>query len=372
MQAIVFEIIGWRELFSRVPDDKGRNVRPVKLVDLENDDYSDCSHPDRSGSIQDIQYSNPCAANDQQLNESFRIVESCMSHWKNLLIDSYRSVTWPLRKFMLLRMKQQVSVPIAVLFYHRVADEHPNPWTISHRDFERQMTWMQDNFDMISLDEVQRRIKTGNSRPAVSVTFDDGYAENCSFALPLLLERRIPVTYFVTTHHTTHGKPFPHDLDRGQPLAPNSIDSLRALVNAGVEIGAHTRTHRNLGQCFDKNVIYDEVVAATLELETMLDFSIRYFAFPFGQPEDLNPVVFELLQENGFSGVCSAYGGINEIGGDGFHLQRIHGDPNFSRMKNWLTMDPRWFKASKYDWQKELEKIPVPVPKSKSLQESGA
>lgn len=295
-----------------------------------------------------------------------------MSNWKNLLIASYRSVTWPLRKIMLRKMKQNASVPIAILYYHRVANEYSNPWTISHRDFEQQMSWMQKHFDMISLDEVQRRIKTGNSCPAVSITFDDGYAENCSFALPLLLERRIPVTYFVTTHHTTHGKSFQHDVDRGQPLAPNSIDSLRALVNAGVEIGSHTRTHRNLGTCFDKNIIYDEVIAATLELESMLDFSIRYFAFPFGQHTDLNPVVFELLQEYGFSGVCSAYGGVNAIDGDGFHLQRIHGDPNLGRIKNWLSLDPRCFHVQKYDWKSELERIPQPDHQAESLQESEA
>ena len=296
-----------------------------------------------------------------------------MSYWTDLLIKSYHGVTWPFRSMVLRKMQQNASVPITILFYHRVANENPNPWTISEGDFETQISWMQDNFDMISLDEAQRRIKTGNSTPSIAITFDDGYSENCSFAIPMLLERRIPLTYFVTTYHTTHNKPFPHDIERGQPLAPNSIESLRTLVNAGIEIGAHTRTHLNLGECFDKDVLYDEVIAATRELESMPDFSIRYFAFPFGQTTNLNPYVFELLREHGFSGVCSAYGGLNEIHGDAFHLQRIHGDPNFIRMKNWLGMEPRWFNVARYDWKTELQSIPTPSTETnKSLQETGA
>ena len=295
-----------------------------------------------------------------------------MSFWRDLLIDSYRNVTWPLRHAIMRKLQRTETVPITILFYHRVANEQPNPWTISEQDFETQLTWMQDKFDMISLDEAQRRIKIGNSKPAISITFDDGYAENCSFAIPLMLERRIPITYFVTTHHTTHSKPFPHDIDRNQPLAPNSIESLKALVNAGVEIGAHTRTHLDLGACTNPDVIYDEVIAATREMETMLDFSIRYFAFPFGQREHLNPLVFQLLKDHGFSGVCSAYGGLNEINGDSFHLQRIHGDPNFSRMKNWLSMEPRWFNVKRYDWKSQLAGLALPRADEKTLQESGA
>ena len=106
-----------------------------------------------------------------------------MPDWRSLLIDSYRTVTWPWRKLMMRRMQKNSTVPISVLFYHRVANEELNPWSISQADFEMQIAWMQENFDMISLDEVQHRIKNGNSRPAISITFDDGYAENCSFCL---------------------------------------------------------------------------------------------------------------------------------------------------------------------------------------------
>jgi peptidoglycan/xylan/chitin deacetylase (PgdA/CDA1 family) len=277
-----------------------------------------------------------------------------MSIWKDFLNKSYCVATMPWRKAVLASQRHANKVPVYILFYHRVADEYPNPWSISCDGFRQQIDWLQDNFDLISLQETQRRIRNGNDRPAVAITFDDGYADNSSFALPMLIERNIPVTYFVTTYHTAHGKPFPHDVDCNQPLATNSIESLRALANAGVEIGGHTRTHIDLGKGLSDEQLLDEVIGATKEMESMIDTTIHYFAFPYGQRENLDPRVFQLLLDNGFSGVCSAYGGLNSIGDDAFHLQRLHGDPNFQRVKNWLTGDPRLSKVDRYEYQQDL------------------
>ncbi len=115
-----------------------------------------------------------------------------------------------------------------VLFYHRIAATQVNPWTTSPRVFERQMAWLRRNFDLVSLEEAQRRIASGeNRRPAVSITFDDGYADNCAMALPLLLDLKIPVTYFVASQNVLDGQPFPHDVECGAPLAPNTPDEIR-------------------------------------------------------------------------------------------------------------------------------------------------
>ncbi len=292
-----------------------------------------------------------------------------MSAWRNGLINFYRYATWPWRWSVQSKLKQSSHVPVSILFYHRVADDYPNPWTISRGNFQQQIDWMSDQFDMVSLAETQKRIREGNERPAVAITFDDGYADNCNFALPMLIERNIPVTYFVTTYHTTHNRPFPHDMEREQPLPPNSIESIRALANAGVEIGGHTRTHIDLGSGLDGETIFDEVIAATREMESMIDSPIRYFAFPFGQRENLDPRVFDVLHENGFAGVCSAYGGINPIDGEAFHLQRMHGDPSLARIQNWLTGDPRTFHVNKYDWRAELAKtMPRPTAQSSTVE----
>lgn len=275
-----------------------------------------------------------------------------MSGWKSNLIDAYRWASWPYRQLRLKQLMHARKVPVAIVYYHRVDDSNPGPWTISQSDFQKQIDWYQRRFDLVSLEECQRRIREGeNNRPTLSITFDDGYADNCSFALPMLISRGIPFTYFVTTFHTTKDQPFHHDLARETPLAPNSIDSLIALANAGVEIGGHTRNHVDLGKISDPDMLHDEVIAATREMEKLIGQPIRYFAFPFGLRQNLNPTVFKMLKDNGFNGVCSAYGGLNYVGDDSFHLQRIHGDPIFARMKNWLTLDPRLKMVSRYNYE---------------------
>ncbi len=51
--------------------------------------------------------------------------------------------------------------PAVCLFYHRVADDRLNPWTISQAAFERQIHWLQRRFEMVSLSEAQRRLRSG-------------------------------------------------------------------------------------------------------------------------------------------------------------------------------------------------------------------
>ena len=38
--------------------------------------------------------------------------------------------------------------------------------------------------------------------------------------------------------------------------------------------------------------------------------------------------------------MLSAHGGYNVPGDDPFHLRRVHGDRQFSRLVNWLSFDP--------------------------------
>ena len=235
--------------------------------------------------------------------------------------------------------------PVQVVFYHRVADTHANPWTIGCDAFKRQVDWLADRFDVVSLAEGQRRVASGeNERPAVVITFDDGYAENCDFALPLLLDRQLPFVYFVTSGNTESGEPFPHDAALGNPLRPNSAAEIRALADSGIEVGAHTRTHVDLATVGEKR-LFDEIVGSKLDLEKMTGKPVRYFAFPYGQHANMTSAGFRIAFEAGFAGVCSAYGGYNFPGGDAFHLERFHGDPELARTKSWLSVDRRKLRA---------------------------
>lgn len=277
----------------------------------------------------------------------------------------YRRLTAHSRAKLLESLRHQGNVPIAVLFYHRVSDRHPNDWTIGCSDFARQLDWLQENFDVVSLAEAQHRISTQEcKRPTVAITFDDGYSDNGEFAIPELASRNLPATYFVATDFVRTGRSFPHDIQQDVPLAPNTFDELRSYESMGIEIGAHTRTHVDVGQISCERSLRDEIVGSIEDLKTWLGHDINYFAFPYGLPHNMSQMAVDVLTEVGVKGFCSAYGAWNWPGSPGVHIRRIHADPGIERLRNWLTLDAR-----KLD---DRQQLPFEEPDSNPLELASA
>jgi len=267
---------------------------------------------------------------------------------KTPALGLYYLATLPKRQQAATQREKKRQVPVMVMFYNRVADQHPNDWTITNATFRSQISWLKQRFDIVSLAEGQRRIAADeNNRPTVCITFDDGYADNCIDAVPWLLENKIPFTYFVTSDHVQSGKPFAHDEALSCPLAPNSVEQLQKMAAAGVEIGAHTRSYANLANLTTEEALYDEIVGSKRDIEAFLDQPVRYFSFPFGLPENMSTAAFRVAFQAGFWGVCSAFGGYNMPGDDSFHVQRIQGHPDWVRFRDWLTVDPRKLQRKK-------------------------
>src|SRR5438309_11146629 len=105
-----------------------------------------------------------------------------MAPWRQALLAAYYHGSRPYRAWLRGRAADEGRAAVMILFYHRVADDRANTWTCPCDLFARQMAWIKRNCDVISLAEAQQRLRTGNRRPAVSVTFDDGYADNNAFA----------------------------------------------------------------------------------------------------------------------------------------------------------------------------------------------
>jgi len=264
-----------------------------------------------------------------------------LDRWKEPVLSAYYLATLPARRRAAASRAAAYREPISILFYHRVSDQYPNDWTIDTQLFARQIAWLRARFELVSLAEAQARIRSGrNDRPTVCITFDDGYADNMQFAIPLLLKHQIPFAYFVSSNHVLGGIPFPHDVAAGRPLAPNTIGHLRYLAESGVEIGGHTRRHVDLGKLSGQS-LWDEIGGCKLDLEHAISRHVRYFAFPFGLHRNMTDEAIHVALDAGYEGVCSAYGGYNLPGDDPFHLRRIHADPSMVRFKNWLTIDPR-------------------------------
>jgi peptidoglycan/xylan/chitin deacetylase (PgdA/CDA1 family) len=102
------------------------------------------------------------------------------------------------------------------------------------------------------------------------VTFDDGHISNFEFALPILQSRAIKAWFFITVGWTGQRR---HYMDWQQ---------LRALHEAGQQIGAHGWTHALLTHCNTAN-LQKELVDARLTLEDKLGTSITTMSLPGGR-----------------------------------------------------------------------------------------
>lgn len=264
-----------------------------------------------------------------------------MSWWKSLLIWPYLYSTWPVRRWRNRAAALAGLAPVFVFYYHRIADDAANDWTVSNEMFQRQVNWLRSRFELVSLAECQRRMRAKeNTQPCAAITFDDGYAENCEQALPWLIREKIPCTYFVATDFVVNERPFPHDIAMGNRFPPNTLGQLKELAAAGIEIGAHTRTHADCGKIRDLATLKHEIAGSGEVLEQALGSAIRYFAFPYGLHRNMSSAAVQVARDAGYDAFCSAYGGFNLPGDDAFHIQRIGGEGPLSRLMNWATVDP--------------------------------
>jgi peptidoglycan/xylan/chitin deacetylase (PgdA/CDA1 family) len=90
----------------------------------------------------------------------------------------------------------------AALVYHSIADVERDPFgiTVSPADFEGQMEVLARRFNVLSLEQLCAGLDRGELPDrAVVVTFDDGYANNLTAALPSLTAHGVPATLFVAT-----------------------------------------------------------------------------------------------------------------------------------------------------------------------------
>lgn len=265
-----------------------------------------------------------------------------MELWRTLQHNLHRFATQPSRHRLRSKFASTLTWPAAVLFYHRVADFHPNPWTIENKRFADHLDFVTKVADFASLDDIIDQQKSGQRNCLkVAITFDDGYRDNLDWAIPELLRRKIPVTYFVTTDNVETGLAFPHDLLRKQPLAVHTKSEITELAAAGVQIGGHTASHLNLGREWPLSILRRELVDSRKKLQDWTGQAIDHFAFPFGLENNMSQSAIYVLVEAGYRSFSSAYGGWNFPGGDAFHLHRFHGDPCSAALRNWLTFDPR-------------------------------
>jgi len=173
---------------------------------------------------------------------------------------------------------------VVALCYHSI--DRSSFATADPALFEEHLAWLGETCEIVPFRALlDAAAQDGARRPAVAVTFDDGYADNHEVVLPLLQKYRIPATVFLTAGLVDGD---PKVRTRFQQLRGAEVDALawgqvRELVAAGVEIGAHTYSHPNLIR-LGQRAVADEVSRSKELIEDRLDAVIDLFAYPFGKP----------------------------------------------------------------------------------------
>jgi peptidoglycan/xylan/chitin deacetylase (PgdA/CDA1 family) len=120
----------------------------------------------------------------------------------------------------------------------------------------------------------------------IAVTFDDGFENFRTNALPLLLEKKIPVTVFIPTGYM--GCP------AGWIVCPNhknyglnimSREQVAALDGQKIVVGSHSVSHPRLGT-LKREKIFEELVESRKELEKIVPQKVSAIAFPYGSYND--------------------------------------------------------------------------------------
>jgi peptidoglycan/xylan/chitin deacetylase (PgdA/CDA1 family) len=179
-----------------------------------------------------------------------------------------------------------LSVPI--LAYHNIDEEGPpelSRWRIAPAQFSEQMRFLQQHgYYSISLDEWADCIRAERSpggRPVV-ITFDDGYKDFITNAVPVLTAAGFSATVFVVTDRVGGAA----DWDPAAEPRPElmSWDDLRALAAGGFRIASHTTAHRDLITLEDEEIERDSRAARAV-LYRELGYEVDAVAFPGGSTD---------------------------------------------------------------------------------------
>lgn len=201
-----------------------------------------------------------------------------------------------------------------ILLYHRVdsTENDPHLLCVSTKNFYDQIKYVKEKYRVVGLKDLVEELQSGAIvQNTVSITFDDGYADNYYNALPILEKLKVPATFFISTDYIGKRKPFFWDIgvsnkDRGRPLTRNELRGLSKSKFA--EIGAHTISHLHLSQQ-KLGIQENEIVESKLFLEDVVRKSVDGFSYPFGGKGDFSRQTVFLVKKAGYRYGVSAFAG---------------------------------------------------------------
>jgi peptidoglycan/xylan/chitin deacetylase (PgdA/CDA1 family) len=169
-------------------------------------------------------------------------------------------------------------------YYHHIFDDE-------RRNFERQLRYLRGIGEFIGLDDAVALLESGDAIDGrfFCITFDDGFRNCHTNALPILVDHGVPAAFFVPTSYI--GTSISADLERVRGFYGNgksiieflSWDEVRELARAGMTVGSHTVNHRILSELSDEEV-ERELRSSKQTIERELGTPCLHFCAPRGRP----------------------------------------------------------------------------------------
>ena len=163
---------------------------------------------------------------------------------------------------------------VAVFVYHRFGENDYPSTNIRINQFKKHLDELtKNNYNVVSTEEIINALTNNKDLPekTVALTIDDAFFSIYKRAWPLLKEKKLPFTIFVSTG----------------PLKSNSKnymnwEQIKEMDSHGVTIGHHTRNHLHL-VTKEKEKIISEIEEANNDFLKNLGYVPDIFAYPYGE-----------------------------------------------------------------------------------------
>lgn len=216
------------------------------------------------------------------------------------------------------------SSPIPILTYHQIDEAPPKSsryrgLTVSPASFQRQMALLSFlGYKGLSLAGLMPYLRGELRGKVFGITFDDGYLNNLTNALPVLQKYGFSSTCYAVSQLL--GKTNEWDQAMGIEQTPlMTADQLMTWIAGGQEVGAHTRHHAHLTQ-IDSASCHDEILLSKLELEALTREPISHFCYPYG---DFNGDTAKMVGNAGYQSATTTQRSRCHAGEDFMSMPRV-------------------------------------------------
>ncbi len=222
------------------------------------------------------------------------------------------------------RVARGRSIGVPILMYHHIAVPPPNAdgirldLSVPPQRFEEMMAYFAGKgFHSVKIGDVYDALYSNKPLPSnpIVFTFDDGYEDVYTNALPILQKYNFIGTFYIATGL----------LERPAYMTWAQVE---ALAKAGMDVESHSVTHPSL-KAKPLNFLRTEIGESKKALEARLGTKVYFFCYPSGQ---YDAMTIQVLQEFGYLSATTTWGGAYENSEVPFEWPRVrvHGDDRVS------------------------------------------